>query len=263
MSRDSLKNVSRLISIANTEVSVADQFIKDLDRSIQISESKYDGLPSKTYKPSSMNCQRQSYYQIVGVKPDDGEVKPAMTAICWAGTDMHERIQNAVSEMEQNGIPCKWINVGDYVKEQNLTDIVVREQKGFETKLYNQKYNISFMCDGIIEYKGKYYILEIKNESSNKWYSRTDVDSKHHHQAICYSLSLHIEDVLFLYIDRDMQNKKAYKFHVTGKMKNEIIEYIEYVDGYVKIGIVPPKPETILKTTCTYCGYKNTCKKDH
>ena len=42
-------------------------------------------------------------------------------------------------------------------------------QSGMECKLYHKKLNMSFMCDGIIKYKSKYFIFEFKTETANKW----------------------------------------------------------------------------------------------
>lgn len=262
MSRSSLKSVQKLIDIANKEEAIEDSFLHDLCRSIELTEEKsWGGIPSQTFKPSSMQCKRNSYYQIMGVQPDIGEASHVMIGIANSGTDIHVRVQDAVAGMKDNGIDCEYVDVGDYVESHNLKDIVVREKKGNETKLYNKRYNISFMCDGIIKYRGEYYILEIKSETSNKWYSRLGVDKKHYNQGIAYSLSLGIDKVLFLYIERDMLNKKAYMFNVTHKMKDELVHYIESVDGYIERKIVPPKDDKDRRV-CNYCAYQSQCRKD-
>lgn len=257
-----MKSVSRLIDMANKKLPVEDEFVKDLCRSIELNDAKGWRIPSKTYKPSSMNCARGNYYQLMGVEPDKGESTHTMVGICNAGSDIHIRIQDAVDHMKDNGIDCEYVDVEQFVTSRSLDDIVVREKLGAETKLYNKRYNISFMCDGIIKYKGKYYILEIKTETSNKWYSRTGVDPKHHKQAIAYSLSLGLDNVMFLYIDRDMNNKKAYIFNVTEKMRKDMVEYIEEVDGYVERKIAPPKSSNLPKNVCQYCSYQTRCRKD-
>lgn len=262
MSRESLKSVARLIDLATHENSVEDEFLHDLCRSIEITEEKSWGtLPSKTFKPSSMNCKRYSYYQITGAKPDEGRASHTMIGIVNSGSDAHVRIQNAVMNMADNDMDCEWIDVGEFVSSRSLDDIVIREKLGTETKLYNKRYNISFMCDGIIKYKGKYYILEIKTETSNKWYNRSGVDKKHFNQAIAYSLSLQLDNVLFLYIDRDMSNKKSYMFTVTDEMRNNLVKYIEEVDGYVERQIAPPRKD-VEKRVCNTCNYQTQCRKD-
>lgn len=264
MSRNSLKNVGRLIDLANKELSVNESFLEDFKRSVEMTEEKNAGQPSKTFKPSSLVCKRNCYYQITGASGDVGKSSFNMIGICNSGSDIHVRVQTAVMQMKENGIDCEWIDVEEYIKEHNLDYLIVREKKGTETKLYDTRFKpyISFMCDGIIKYKGKYYILEIKTESSNKWYGRTDVDPKHHHQAISYSNSFHIEDVLFLYVERDLLNMKAYLFKVSNRMRDELEDFIHDIEGYLERQIVPPKQKDLPASACRFCGYQTQCRKD-
>lgn len=264
MSRSSLKNVSRLLDEANhvSKEPIEAQFLSDLKRSIEMTDAKGRSPGSKTFKPSGMNCFRSSYYQIMGEKPDDTPNTFNSIQIQNSGSDIHERVQNAVSLMWTNNMPCEYIDVAWFVEHRKLTDLVIREKHGFETKLYNKKYNMSFMCDGIIRYKKKYYILEIKTETSSKWYAREGVDPKHYNQGIAYSLSMGLNDVIFLYVDRDMLNMKTFMFNVTDDMRQTIIDYIEYVNGYIKRKIVPPKPN-VDKRVCNFCGYRERCKLDN
>ena len=257
----SKSNVSRLIDIGKTKDPIEKQFLDDLKRSIEIDDEKHSGrIASKTFKPSSMQCKRNSYFQLIGAKQDKGSSSFTMVGICNSGSDIHERIQKSVSLMCQNGMKAYFIDVGGYVKDQELNDIEVRDQRGFETKLYNKRYNISFMCDGIIEYKGKDYILEIKTETSRKWFTRTGVDKKHYNQAIAYSLSMKLDNVIFIYVSRDTLDMKSYMFTVDDSMRKELVDYIEDVSGYAKRHIPPPKDDTIRRNVCEYCSYKSVCK---
>lgn len=183
-----LKNIARLIDTANSKTSVEEAFLSDLKRSIELTAIKESRPPSQTYKPSSMNCIRSMYYQVTGAESQD---TPNFTnvGICNSGSDIHERIQSAVSKMKDNGMDCEYVDVRAFVESRNLEDIEIKEQNGFETKLYNKRYNISFMCDGIIRYRSKYYILELKTEASFKFQTRAEVDPKHYNQGIAYSLS--------------------------------------------------------------------------
>lgn len=265
MGRETIKNINRLIEISSKPVSVSESFLEDFKRSVVLTEEKYDGIPSKTFKPSGLSCRVACYYQIMGVKPDSGNTSFNMIGICNSGTDIHVRVQTSIMQMKENGIDCEWIDVAEYIKEQGLDYLIVREKKGTETKLYDTRYGtyISFMCDGIIKYKGKYYILEIKTESSNKWYSREGVDSKHYRQAISYSNSFKLDTVLFMYVDRDLLNVKTFEFVVTNEMRHELISFFNEVQGYVERQIVPPKDENLPKTACRYCSYIARCKSDH
>lgn len=263
MARNSLKNVMRLIETAKDTLSPEQDFLNDLERSIELTANKGQRLPSKTYKPSGMNCIRQSYYQIVGIKPDESSANYTVVGICNSGTDIHVRIQTAVEQMKENGMNCEYIDVADFVRQRNLTCLNIVSKNGMETKLYHTKLNMSFMCDGIIKYKNHYYILELKTENSYKFMNRKDVDPTHYNQGTAYSIAFGIDQVLFVYINRDVLDMKAFMLNVTGEMKEGLIGYIEECDSYVSRMIAPPKPEDVSKKACSYCLYKSQCKKDN
>ncbi len=262
MARSSLKSVCRLIESATQTLPVEKEFLGELKRSIELTEDKNAKKPSQTYKPSGMRCLRGMYYQIIGQEPDKSSSNYCMIGIAQSGTDRHVRIQDAVSAMKDNGIDCEYIDVAEYVKSRNLDYLDIIERKGNETKLYHKELNISFLCDGIIRYKGKYYIIEFKTETLYKWQSRTYVDSAHYDQAVAYSLALKLNDVLFIYICRDNCDMKAYMFTVTDEMRQALIDKIHLCDDYVNKNETPPKPTDIPKKACEYCAYKEACKAD-
>lgn len=262
MARSSLKNVCRLIQAAKEMLPPEQDFLNDLKRSIEMTADKDQRLPSKTYKPSGMNCIRASYYQIMGIQPDESSSSYSLVGICNSGADIHVRIQTAVEHMKENGMDCEYIDVADFVKQRDLDYLNIVSKNGMETKLYHTKFNMSFMCDGIIKYKNHYYILELKTESSFKFINRKSVDNSHYHQGTAYSIAFNIPEVLFVYINRDVLDMKAFMFVPTDEMKQELIGYIEECDGYVKRMIAPPKPKDVSKKACGYCSYKTQCRKD-
>lgn len=259
MSRQSLKNVIRLIDCARTDLPPEQNFLNDLKRSIEILENKNTRKPSQSYKPSSMNCIRNMWYQVTGAEPDESHMSYVLAGIVHSGSDIHERVQTAVSKMRENGIDCEYVDVAEFVKSRGLDNIQVISRQGMETKLFHKSLNMSFLTDGIIRYKGKYYILEIKTETSNKWISRKDVDPKHHNQATAYSMAFNIDEVIFVYINRDMLDMKSFMFNVTPEMKEELLGKIEKCDEYVRKKRVPPRPKEASGKFCQYCSYRGTC----
>ena len=263
MARNSLKSVIRLIDVANKELSVEQEFLHDLQTSIEKYAIETATKPSQTYKPSGMNCNRVMVYQVLGLEPDKLSTTYQLEGICESGTDRHIRIQQAIEKMHKVlGVDCEYINVADFVKQRNLTDLEIKGQNGMETKLYNKKYNMSFMTDGIIKYNDKYYIFEFKTETADKFYNRTGVDTKHYNQATAYALSFGLDKVLFIYENRNTLDKKAFVFEVTDEMKKQLISRIEYCDSYVKNNKIPPKSSDLDKRVCSYCIYKTQCGKD-
>lgn len=261
MARNSMKNVFRLIDMANEELPIEKQFLNDLIASIE--KSVETRKPSQTYKPSGMNCERQMVYQVLGVEPGNSSASYQSQGICESGTDRHIRIQQAIEQMQSViGVDCEYIDVAEFVKQRNLPDLEVVSKNGMETKLYNTRLNMSFLCDGIVKYKSKYFIFEFKTETADKFYRRTDVDESHYNQATAYSINFGLDNVLFVYENRNTLDKKAYIRHITDEMKQELIGKIEYCDSYVKQLKAPPKPQNVAKKTCSYCAYRKKCEGD-
>lgn len=241
-------------------VPVENQFLNDLIQSIELTERNNLREPSKKYKPSSMNCIRNMYFQITGQKVEDIGKSYSSVGIAETGTDRHVRIQTAVSNMRSNGFDCDYLSVEDFINEHSdtLSDIQIVRKMGVETLLYNTKYNISFACDGIIKYKNNYYIIEFKTEGANKFSKRTSVDESHVNQASAYSLSLGLNNVLFVYIDRDSLKMKTYLLNVTDTMRERVSSKIEMCNYYVNNNILPPKEKSYKN--CMFCQYKNYCE---
>ena len=262
MARNSLKGICRLIDQANEKLSPEQSFLNDLKKSIEMSAEEEKRKPSQTYKPSSMKCIRNMYYQRTGAEPDEEMSSYCSVGICNSGSDIHIRIQTYVENMKKHGIDCEYIDVADFVTSRNLDYLEIVSKSGMETKLYHKTLNMSFMCDGIIRYNNHYYILEIKTEASFKWANRTATDPAHYNQGTAYSVAFQLPEVLFLYVNRDILDMKAYLFVPTNEMKETLVGNIEECEGYVGRLICPPKPADIPRNVCNYCSYKSKCRKD-
>ena len=255
-----LINVLKLASVE--ELPIEQQFLNDLKASIELEDQKGARKPSQTYKPSSMHCIRNMYYQVTGAEAESDRASCELVGICESGTDRHERLQRACMAMKNNNIDCEYIDVAKYVSERKLDYLDVVSQQGNETKLYHKDLNISFLCDGIIKYKGKYYILELKTETSNKFWDRQGVNPDHILQGTAYSEALKISQVIFVYECRDNCAKKSFMLNVTDAMRKALVDKIKECDGYVKRHITPPKPDDLGKGACAYCGYSKLCKME-
>lgn len=262
MNRSTRKNVFKLIEAANAKVPDEQLFLLELKRTIEQENEKQARLPSLTYKPSSMKCIRNMYYQRIGAERDPSTSSYCLIGMGNSGTDIHIRIQAYVAQMKENGFDCEYISVSDYVQSRDLTYLDVVAEKGMETKLFHKDLNMSFMCDGIVRYKSKYYILEIKTETGFKWNRREDVDPAHHQQGTAYSVALKIPQVIFLYISRDTSDMKSYLFTPSSAQKNSLVGTITECEDYVKVQKTPPKPDDIDRKTCEYCRYKTQCSKE-
>lgn len=263
MARTNLKNIFNLINTANNEVDLEDQFLGDLNAAIEKEHASHARSPSLSYKPSSMVCVRNMYYGVTGAERDPSSFDANFIGILESGTDRHERIQAAVDIMTKYGMDCEYIDVAQYVKDNNLDYLEIKEKSGYETKLWHKDLNISFLCDGIIKYKGEYLILEVKTETIYKWQNRRGPAPEHYAQGTTYSACLGIDKVLFLYENRDNCNKKAYILNITSDMKYDLLlNKIEISERHRELGFPPKIPEDLPSTACTYCPYKTICRLD-
>lgn len=259
-----LSNLQRLIANSTKkEVDIPTSFIADFKYTIiQKNEEDYQ-KPTPTYKPSSLRCIRNMYFQRAETDIDKLVVNPSIVGIAESGTDRHERIQYWITQMEKYISDFKWLSVRDYLTESGLIEEfdIVSEGK-FETKLHHKKLNLRFLCDGLIEYKGHKYILEIKTETSSKWFNRNSVNEAHKEQAVAYATMFNINDVMFMYENRDFCDWKVFIFHVTNEMKKTlVIDPILLCEQYVEAQQVPPIPDNAGDSLCKYCDYKLLCKE--
>ena len=263
-SRKSISNIIKSIERVQNTCSVDEQFLRDLNESIEKTDLKNQRDPSRTYKPSGMNCIRSCFYSIAGF-PISKQVRPASSCgICESGTDRHIRIQQALEDMRGNGFDLDYIDVETYIHQNHLEDkLNIIGKSGMETKLYMPSLNMSVMTDGIIKYNGEYFIFEFKTEIPHKFYKRTNIDSSHISQGTAYSCAFGINRVMFLYENRATCDRKAYILNVTDEMQqNRIYGFIEKCNSYINDKIVPPMPsdEFVLKK-CGYCPYQALCAK--
>lgn len=263
-SRRAINNIIKSIDQVQHNCSINEQFVKDLNASIEETDLRNQREPSRTYKPSGMNCIRACFYTIMGF-PINKQIKSASSCgICESGTDRHIRIQQALEDMRNNGYDLDYIDVETYIHQNHLEDkLTIVGKSGMETKLYMPSLNMSFMTDGIIKYNGEYFIFEFKTEIPNKFYKRTGVDESHIAQGTAYSCAFGINRVMFLYENRATCERKAYILNVTNEMqKYRIYDFISNCNSYVKSKTVPQMPmsEFVLKK-CKYCPYQALCAK--
>lgn len=254
------------------EVSSASSLLHDLEKHI-VDKSSERKVVSKTFKPSSMQCARNMFYQVAGAKITGEMYKPKceLVRIGECGSDSHERIQNwLISLTNAENSNWEYCDIEKFIKYHKLEDLEIRGKNGIETKLYNHRFGIpiSFQTDGIIYNRSedKYYVFEFKTEASRKNRERTGVDINHYDQAICYMLSFKIHTgTIFIYEDRDMLNHKAYLFEYNKQNEEELVKKIELVKEYLEKKKLPPKliDEEKIKHCCQYCPYQKYCKTDN
>lgn len=260
----SFKDLAKLINNASKDKTPAEEFLEKLHRAQTMLEKQHREKrpPSDKFSPSSIGgCMRQLAFKVTRAPLDEEQkISPDLISIGESGTDRHDRIQAVISKMEGLGLGVEWVDVGDYLSDNPVEGTEVIGREGLETKLYNSVINANFRCDGVIKMKGNYYILEIKTETSFKFMQRFSPEPKHIVQASCYAACIGIPDVIFLYENRDLCNKKPFLVHVTDEMIQEnVIGIVETVNSSIESSLLPEV--TSEKKECNYCRYTEHCKR--
>lgn len=238
------------------------QFEENLKTSIEITANKESYKPSTKYKPSSLKCIRNMYYQRIGADIETDDTRYNVVGICESGTDIHERMQKHIAQMKENGYDCEYIDVETFIKTFKLDHLKVTGKNGImETKLAWEDMNMSFACDGIIKCDDQYYIVELKTETDQKFRTRFDVAEEHKDQAKAYSLAFGLPTIWFIYVCRNNSDFRVIEYIPTIEEKCELMEKIRICDDYVDIHCTPPL-EPISPSICQYCKYKNRCNSE-
>ena len=214
---------------------------------------------SAYFKPSSLQCMRIMYFDRIQAPLDKSLTDYSSARICETGSNSHECIQYYVSKMKDFGKDWEFVDVETYIKEHNIDYLTIRNKKTYETHLLDTRYGISFLCDGIVKHEGKYYILEIKTETDDKGLGRDEADPYHKLQSVSYSLSLKLNDIIWLYEERNFCCPKSFHTVVTDEDRLALVQRFETVEQAVK-DLTPPDKCTSRKT-CVYCPYKTVCKQ--
>lgn len=255
----SMKSLAKLINNATKIKTEPEEFLSMYNEAVK--RGMRDRKPSPTYHPSSIGgCLRNLYFQLVQCELDPSSDKsPQLEEMGNSGTDRHDRIQTTISKMEKLGYPVEWVHIPTYLENFPELGTRVVAQHGMETLLANDIYNLSFKCDGLIRFKGKLYILEIKTEIEMKYISRFAPVDEHTFQANCYAMALGVQGILFLYENRNTCAKKPYILEASPIIMDQIRDKINVCDEHVSKKVVPPKQDST--SNCKYCSYKVECKK--
>lgn len=226
-----------------------------LDESILANEAS---VPSRTFAPSQVRCKRVSWFRLRGVDPEQEEiVDRSLNFTAQIGTACHNNIQDILSKK----LGADWIDVETYLKSQARPYNYLCQKNGFETLIQISDPPVKFAPDGIIFWKGEYWLLEIKTSEYASFDKLTEPKPQHIDQIKCYATLLGIHHVLVLYQDRMYGNLKCYEVTVTDADMQQVWDMFKEVQDYVLKNIAPPKPESTKYCSPSYCRYYNKCKE--
>lgn len=238
------------------------KFLDDYINFVQSSlEAEASSVPNKTFAPSSMRCDRLSWFRLRGVTPDVNKNPDlALNFTAKIGTACHRIIQSNLINLLKDD----WITVPEYLKSIEFPYDYSLEVSGdgLETKICISDPPINFACDGIVKYNGSLYLLEIKTSEFNAWSDMINPKSEHIDQVLCYATLLQLDNILMIYQDRQYGGLKCYELRVAPSQKDAVLAKLDRVMEAVRTNIAPdglPKGDKWCQPSM--CKYFNKCKE--
>lgn len=249
-------------SFARFNSSTSAEFLnKLLDAEVKAITGDIAKPSHRTFAPSTMRCKRLSWFRLRGVEPDEIEVtqsQKTMNFYALIGTSVHNYAQSILSSELMQELGISWTSPRIYSKLVKTGYDYKFEENGYETFITIDNPPVRFACDGIISYRDKYYIIEIKTVDFGAFQKLGDVLSKHIDQARCYSTFLKIPNVLFLYIDRQYGNIKCFETSFSEYDWDSVLNDCADIQTAVNSNLAPVglhKGDSM----CISCKYKIKC----
>lgn len=235
-------------------------------------ESGYDGTPRIGESGSDAHTRIQNY--IIAMKEHGYDVEYIAIKDYLAqfpNPDLEIIDETKDHTIISLDIDKNEIKYSEVIEDKETKELKVKERtksltwymeryKGPETLLLNKKTHSRFKADGIVKFKGEYYILEIKTENARKYGSHNktlEPHDKHKLQGTFYALSFGIKKVMFLYENRDSCATFVTIFEFDDLMKKKVRNLVKETLRYGENGWVAPR--TVSKSECMFCPYQARC----
>lgn len=256
--------IASIVNKQTKKKDINEALVESIMTAIKIQNPPYQSTKANI-KPSKIQCDRQMYYILTNGQANLVQTTdPKLILIQKMGSYIHLLIQEAMSKAEPQGIILrKPEDIVEAAIARGINTQIVPSKydsnNPYEAHCYNSDYNISFMWDGGIYFKDSKTLIEIKSEDHFKSIQRIAPDPEHIEQSTCYSLGLGVDDVIFLYVNRNYLNIKSYLVHIDNMMKQEVLDKFARVNDAVSKGTLPEK---IKCKSCKYCDYTVICKSN-
>lgn len=254
--------------LAKFNSTASSEFLQFYDDAVESDIRERAAKPSHmTFAASSFRCDRRSWFRLRGVQPDSARNTDAVLEFtAEIGTACHRIIQTRLKQHLSINADAEWVDVQAYIDEHRglfgSNYVCNRDDSGLETQVEVADPPIRFACDGIIRWKGRLYLLEIKSAEFSTWDKLIDAKDEHKDQAKLYATLLHLDGVLFLYIDRQYGSIKCFEMSVSSLDKSAVHDKIDYVLRMVESNLAPdPLPKGDRWCTSAMCPYYKKCRE--
>lgn len=248
--------------LAKFNSATSSEFLDFYESYVDTKIAERNAEPShQTFAPSAFRCDRKSWFRLRGVQPDT--VKSSDRALNFSaeiGTACHRIIQTNLKA----ALGEDWIAVEDYLTANPIPYeyILTPSEDSLETGVEVNYPPIRFSVDGIVRWKGKYYLLEIKTAEFSSWNDLTDPKSEHRDQIKCYATILGLSNVLTLYQDRQYGGLKSYEITISEAEQAAVKQRFEYVLGMVEANLAPDGlPVGDKWCSPSMCPYYKKCQE--
>lgn len=248
-----IQHIARFNSSVSSDI--LEFYESSLDKQIKQSAEKER---HKTFAPSSMRCKRLQWFRLRGSEPDVlKSTDRSLDFTAKIGTACHRMIQELLSKELGE---C-WIDPKKYLEDNPPFYDYTLKQSEYEAQIEVKNPPVRFACDGIIFWKGKYYLLEIKSSEFGSFNELTQPKYNHIDQVKGYCALFGIHDVIFLYIDRQYGSVKCYEVNFKDYQIQEVLDMFNEIQNCVQSGIAPeglPKGDPYCGPS--WCPYYKKCK---
>ena len=228
--------------------------------------SKTDKRPS--IKPSSYyKCIRKLWYDFMGF-PKKERWYPRSIRILENGTVLHEWIQTQIfMDMDKGDYAIKLLPANElpeygkegieFIKEHKAPDMEVK----FKDRRHTEKYAISAMIDGHMEFMNLQMLFEFKTINPKDFELLIAPLKDHIKQGAIYAMCLGVPRVMFLYYDKGSQFMKPYLVEYNDDQITWAKARCQTIEEYLLNQELPPKEKGEGKD-CDFCPFKALCDKD-
>ncbi len=266
-----LKSLANQIKKEQKEAnkSFEERFIDEIDTFlVEKAERERDREERRlAFRPSQyFKCERQTYYFLKGIKGKEG-IYPRSQRILQVGTQLHEWIQKDVfMEMNKLDYPIKLlpkeelpffgVEGVEILEEHNAPPMEIK----FLDYRFTEKFPISAMIDGAMEYDGYPFLFEFKTINPKDFEYLIEPLPDHIKQGALYSMCIGLRKTMFLYLCKGTQNLKAYTIDYTDEQLEWVKDKIQGVERKVLNNELPDKDGNSI--ICRFCPYKSLCDKE-
>lgn len=248
------------IHLARFNSATSYEFLDEYDKYVEnkIIEKSAE-LKHQTIAPSGMYCKLMQWFRLRGTEPDKID-RPdvGLNFTAEIGSACHEIIQSNISSM----LGDNWLSVPEYLSKIYKPEEYTTEQSGYETRVHLKYPPVMFAVDGLIRYKDKIRLFEIKSSDRSSFDVLKEPKVKHIDQIKTYCSLLHLDDAIVFYIDRMYGDTKCFEMNIPEYERDELFQTMCQVTDMASKNLAPEGlPKGDARCSSNMCPYHKKCKQ--